>query len=86
MPVDRRLLAVAGRQHGVITARQLAEIGLGRHAIAHRAAKGWLRRLHRAVYLVGPLETPWSRALAAVLADGDGALLSHKPAVVAHGF
>ena len=34
------------------------------------------------MYLVGPLETPHSAAMAAVLAYGSGALLSHYPAAV----
>jgi len=82
MPVDRVVLAVAGRQHGMVTAAQLADAGLGRHAIAHRVRSGWLRRRHYGVYLVGPLETPHSAAMAAVLAYGPGALLSHYPAAV----
>ena len=47
--------------------------------------RGWLRRIHRGVYLVGPLETPHTSAMAAVLAVGDGALLSHYPAAVLWG-
>ncbi len=82
MPVDRVVLAVAGRQHGMVTAAQLAEVGLSAHAIAARVAKGWLRRRHYGVYLVGPLETPHSAAMAGVLAYGPGALLSHYPAAV----
>ena len=84
-PADRRVVALAGQRHGVVTAAQLAEMGLGRHAVAHRVAKGWLRRRHRGVYLVGPLETPFSDAMAAVLAYGDGALLSHAAAAVLWG-
>jgi very-short-patch-repair endonuclease len=82
MPVDRAVLELAERQHGMVTAAQLGAAGLGRHAIAHRVRKGWLRRRHHGVYLVGPLETPFSAAMAAVLAYGDGALLSHYPAAV----
>jgi very-short-patch-repair endonuclease len=66
----------------MVTAAQLADAGLGRPAIAARVANGWLRRRHRGVYLVGPLETPSTAAMAAVLAYGDGALLSHYPAAV----
>jgi very-short-patch-repair endonuclease len=82
MPVDRRLVALAGRQHGVVTTAQLVALGVGRHAIAARVATGWLKRRHHGVYLVGPLETPHTAAMAAVLAYGDGALLSHYPAAV----
>jgi very-short-patch-repair endonuclease len=88
MPVDspdRRVVALAAAQHGVATTALLREAGLSRHAVAHRVARGWLRRLHHGVYLVGALEGPWSRAMAAVLAYGDGALLSHQPAAVLWG-
>jgi Transcriptional regulator, AbiEi antitoxin len=85
MPPDRQLLAVAARQHGAISALQLSELGLTRHQIAHRVSTGWLRRLHRGVYLVGPLETAHTQAIAAVLAAGRGALLAHYPAAVAWG-
>ena len=84
-PPDHLVVARAARQQGVVTSTQLAKAGLSRHAIAHRVANGWLRRRHRGVYLVGPLETPFSRAMAAVLAYGNGALLSHYPAAVLWG-
>ena len=76
------LVDLARQQHGVVTARQLAGLGLGRHWIAHRTATGWLRRLHRGVYLVGPVEPPLALTIAATLASGPGALLSHYPAAV----
>ena len=85
MPLDRRIRVVAGRQHAVVTVGQLAEMGLGRHAVAHRVAEGWLRRMHRGVYLVGAVEPPLARAMAATLACGDDALLSHYPAAVLWG-
>ena len=82
MPVEQALIALARRQHGVVSVAQLAGIGCGRHWIAHRVAIGWLSRRHRGIYVVGPLEAPFSAAMAAVLACGDGALLSHYPAAV----
>jgi len=85
MRADREVFAVAGRQQGVITVVQLAEAGLSHDAVAHRVRRGWLRRKYRGVYLVGPLETPLTAAMAAVLAAGDGALLSHYPAAVLWG-
>jgi very-short-patch-repair endonuclease len=85
MPVERAVLIVAARQHACVTSAQLAEAGLSRHAIAHRVGTGWLRRLHRGVYLVGPLQAPHSRAMAATLAVGAGALLSHHAAAVLWG-
>ena len=77
MRPDGRVLALARRSDGIVTSAQLAEAGLSPTAIAHRVATGWLVRLHRGVFLVGPLEAPLSRARAAVLAVGEGALLSH---------
>jgi putative AbiEi antitoxin of type IV toxin-antitoxin system/uncharacterized protein DUF559 len=80
-PADAEIARVAGRQHGAITAAQLAAAGLGRSAIAQRARRGSLHRLHRGVYAVGHLgpsrERDWA---AAVLACGDGAVLSHRAA------
>ena len=42
-------------------------------------------RRYRGVYLVGPLRSPLTEPMAAVLALGDGALLSHYPAAVLWG-
>jgi very-short-patch-repair endonuclease/predicted transcriptional regulator of viral defense system len=83
--VDRSALELARRQHGVITHAQLLEVGLSRDGIRHRVASGWLLRLHRGIYLVGAVEPPLARAIAAVLALGDSALLSHYPAAVLWG-
>jgi very-short-patch-repair endonuclease/predicted transcriptional regulator of viral defense system len=72
--------AIAARQHGVVTTTQLVAAGWSKDAIANR--RGWLRRLHRGVYLVGLLEAEHSQAMAATLAIGPGAVLSHYPAAV----
>jgi predicted transcriptional regulator of viral defense system len=82
---DSVALALAARQHGVVTTAQLAQSGLSKDAIADRVRRGWLRRRHRGVYVVGPLETPLTAAMAAVAACGEGALLSHHPAAVLWG-
>lgn len=71
------------RQHGVVTRDQLRELGFGRHAIAHRIEKGLLFPLRRGVYSVGrPELSDKGRWMAAVLACGDGAVLSHSSAAV----
>src|SRR5215207_11763982 len=80
MRPDRRVVILARRQAGVVTSAQLANAGLTPKAVEHRVALGWLVRLHRGVFLVGPLEAPLSRAKAAVLAVGEGAVLSHLTA------
>jgi hypothetical protein len=73
--------ALAGRQHGVVARRQLLELGLGDEAIEHRLSKGRLHVITRGVYAVGwPEMTRERRWMAAVLACGKGAALSHRSA------
>ena len=80
-PRDLIAAGVAARQHGVITYAQLLECGLAAGAINHRVASGRLQRLWRGVYAFGHQELrPEGRALAAVLACGGGAVLSHRSA------
>lgn len=72
---------MAGRPHPVVTYAELLDAGLGREAIRHRVAKGWLHRVHRGVYLAGSGDPPFPAAeLAAVFACGRGAVLSHLAA------
>jgi very-short-patch-repair endonuclease len=85
MGPERQVLAVAARQHGVIAYEQLLAAGLSPDAVRHRGRSGWLRRIHRGVYLVGPIEPPLARAMAATLACGRGAQLSHHPAAILRG-
>jgi very-short-patch-repair endonuclease len=84
-PRDRAILAVAAQQHGAVTTAQLLTAGVGRRAIAHRVARGWLVPLHRGVYQIGPVAARYGREMAAVLACGDGALLSHHSAAAIWG-
>jgi hypothetical protein len=75
---DVVIAGLAATQHGVVSWRQLTDAGLGRGAIAHRAHSGWLHRLYRGVFAVGHLpSSPEARWMAAVLACGDNAALSH---------
>jgi len=72
---------VAARQRGVITRAQLLEAGLTREAIDHWLKSRRLHPLYRAVYLLGHAhETEGVRELAAVLACGPGAVVSHRSA------
>jgi very-short-patch-repair endonuclease len=79
--LDARLAALAGRQYGVVTRAQLLGLGIGETGIRERLRTGRLHRLHRGVYAVGHTvmrsEAYW---LAAVLACGAGAVLSHASA------
>jgi Transcriptional regulator, AbiEi antitoxin len=71
---------LAGRQHGVVTRAQLLRAGLSRDGIDNRVKAGWLRPVHRGVYAVGPITVTRAAEMAAVLACGEGAVLSHHSA------
>lgn len=80
-PRERTIAALASRQHGVVSLTQLLALGLSRRTIDRWLSLGRLHRVHRGVYAVGrPARTPRSRYMAAVLACGSGALLSHRSA------
>lgn len=77
---------MADRQHGVVARRQLAALGLTDTMVRDRVRRGLLRRLHRGVYAVGHRRLrSVGRWLAAVLAVGPGATLSHRDAAALHG-
>ena len=77
----REAWALAENQHGVLARHQLIGVGYTREAIDHRIRKGRLHPLHRGVYVVGrPYATDHGRWTAAVLACGDGAVISHSSA------
>ena len=75
------LAGLAARQWGVVTRAQLIEAGLGERGIAEWVRSGRVRRLYRGVYAFGHdrlrVEGRW---LAAVMACGPGAVLSHRDA------
>jgi predicted transcriptional regulator of viral defense system len=78
---------LAGSQHGVISRRQLLEIGMGRRAIVRRVEQGRLHEVHRGVYVAGVRRiSRRGRWMAAVLACGPGALLTHRSAARLWGF
>jgi predicted transcriptional regulator of viral defense system len=79
--LDAEMARLRERQHGVIATRQLAALGLARGGVARRAQAGRLHRIHRGVYAVGHrVLTVDGRRMAAVLAAGPGAVLSHASA------
>lgn len=76
---ERRIEDWSRAQHGIVTLGQLRELGLSARAVGHRVTAGRLHRVHRGVFAV---ERP-TRAghwMAAVLAGGPGAALSHRSA------
>jgi predicted transcriptional regulator of viral defense system len=78
---EDRIAALAAGQHGVVTRTQLQDLGVSRAALARRLKSGRLRALHAGVYLVGPIETERATDMAAVLAGGPLAALSHTSAL-----
>jgi very-short-patch-repair endonuclease len=83
--IDRRIARIAERQHGVVAAWQLDAVGVDARAVHRRVADGRLRPIHRGVHAVGQVALrARSRWMAAVLACGPGALLSHWDAASVH--
>ncbi len=76
------LAALADRQHGVVSIRQLeARLGYSHSAISRATASGRIHRLYTSVYAVGHTNLSLhGQCLAAVLACGPRALLSHYSA------
>jgi very-short-patch-repair endonuclease/predicted transcriptional regulator of viral defense system len=80
--VDRALAALAALQHGVVARWQLLALGFTRDTVQKRIEAGRFHPIHRGVYAVGhaklTLKGHW---MAAVLAGGPDALLSHRCAL-----
>jgi very-short-patch-repair endonuclease len=84
--IDRAIARLAANQHGVVSVAQLRAIGLDLDAISYRVRVGRLYRVHRGVYAVGhPRLSDEGRWMAAVLAHGPGAALSHRSAAALWG-
>jgi very-short-patch-repair endonuclease len=84
-PPDRTVEEVIGRiarrQHGVVTRAQLLAAGVSAKEIKRRVQKKALLRVHPGVYRVGhQAPSVEARYMAAVLACGEGALLSGRAA------
>jgi very-short-patch-repair endonuclease len=78
--MDRAIFELARRQYGVIDRDQLTRLGLPGAGIDYRVKLGRLQVIHRGVYGLGPLQSKLSSWMAAVLAAGPGAVLSHRSA------
>ncbi|MGE5407714.1 MAG: type IV toxin-antitoxin system AbiEi family antitoxin domain-containing protein, partial [Syntrophothermus sp.] len=78
---------LAAGQHGIVTVAQLRRAGLDKSAISRRVRSGRLHRVHRGVYAVGHRPLSWKEFwMAAVLACGEAAVLSHRSAAALWGF
>jgi very-short-patch-repair endonuclease len=83
---EAAIAELAASQHGLVARDQLAALGSGRGAIEHRVARGRLHVVHRGVYAIGHrLLTRDGHWMAAVLAVGPGAVLSHRSAAALWG-
>ena len=84
---DRGIAELVGRQRGLVTRRQLLALGIESSMISRALRRGRLHRVHQGTYSL----VPWpalpdlAHELAAVLACGDAALLSHHTAAAAWG-
>lgn len=77
---------LAARQWGVVSLAQLRALGIAAGAVEHRVRAGRLHRVHRGIYAVGHGRLGREgRRLAAVLACGPGAVLSHRSAAAHWG-
>ncbi|CAN5363644.1 hypothetical protein BH20ACT9_BH20ACT9_12540 [soil metagenome] len=80
------LRAIAEGQHGLVTTRQAAAVGISRRRLHSMRARGELVRAHRGVHrFAGTAATGQARVLAAVLATGPGAVASHQTAAALLG-
>jgi predicted transcriptional regulator of viral defense system/very-short-patch-repair endonuclease len=83
---DALVSELAARQWGVVSRAQLRAQGLSDDAVRRRVRAGRLHRLHHGVYAVGhTVLRSEARRLAAVLACGEGAVLSHRSAAAHWG-
>jgi len=75
------IATLAERQYGVVATRQLLAAGISASAITTRVRRHRLHRLYQGVYAVGHTAlVPLAREMAAVLACGEGAAISHRSA------
>jgi predicted transcriptional regulator of viral defense system/very-short-patch-repair endonuclease len=80
------IAALAADQHGVVSRGQLLDAGVTATMIVQRTRSGQLVKLHRGIYAVGHAHLrPNGYRVAAVLAVGAQAALSHRDAAALHG-
>jgi very-short-patch-repair endonuclease/predicted transcriptional regulator of viral defense system len=83
---EGEIVDLVRRQQGVVTHAQLTSLGVGRRTINRWLASGRLRSVHRDVYAYGPRPlAKRGKWLAAVLAMGPEAFLSHRSAAALWG-
>lgn len=82
----QRVADLATTQGGAVSLDQLNDAGISTRNASHHASDGRLHRIHRGVYTVGHRSISRHTHLrAAVLACGEGAVVSHGTAAAFHG-
>src|SRR5690349_16686107 len=82
----RALAEIAKRQHGMVARSQVEGLGVAGNTVDRWLRTGRLHRIRPGVYAVGHTAiTRRGRWMAAVLASGDGAVLSHRSATALWG-
>jgi very-short-patch-repair endonuclease len=86
-PVDPEVAVerLAASQHGLVTVADLRDAGFSPRMIHRRVQKGRFALVHRGVYRVGVGHFPLQAQMAAVLACGPEAVLSHRSAAALWG-
>jgi very-short-patch-repair endonuclease len=83
---DQAAARIAASQRTIVTAAQLAALGMGRDAIAYRVSTGLLHPQFHGVYSFGCGELPpLALEAAALLVCGEGTFLSHRSAAYVWG-
>ena len=81
IPVGHVLARLGRRQHGIVTSTELSTARLPKQAVGRLVRDGFLHPVYRGVFAVGfPPVSDDARWIAAVLACGPGAVLSHRSA------
>ncbi len=84
---DRRVEALAAKQHGAFTVAQASAAGLSRGAVRHRIGSGRWELVIPGVYRQRGTEVTWQLRLhGAILSAGPAAAASHRAAAQLHGF
>jgi very-short-patch-repair endonuclease len=82
-----QIASIAAKQHGQVTRAQLLAVGISHARIQRWCGQGRLTRVHAGVYALGYRHPePIANAMAAVLACGSGAVLSHESAAALYGW
>jgi predicted transcriptional regulator of viral defense system len=77
--------ALASDQHGVVTFDQMLRFGVSPRQVEGLVRRGELVRLHRGIYRLGPIMSPYCLETAASFACGRSSAVSHRSAPYLYG-